>query len=705
MFQRLKGAIDRTIAEEQARQRASLESQRSASTLSSTEARRPQSSSTAGTQSSARRSRPPKKAGEDLAGKNGNGIGNGEGANPDPAVFEAAFVVDDTDDSNGPTRVATPSSVDKDANASGPGNEATKPDAGTPVNEASGDPAGDNGAASKTSAEIAGRDQPAATPAPSELPPEIRARLRKLERLENTYPELLRSYRIAHSRAKAIEPFEKALKENTPLTSIKDPEALVEYLNQINLKGDMVMEELRRVTSEKETYKKKADEADSELVRLKEELAALRSAHPAQTPTPPDTEGTAPTEAEATADKTAESPKEKAAEGKGGETFFSFDDEFPQLQAEVQKKSEEIEQLRAEVKNLKEELSIAKEHSAGLVESLEKTARELSEARDAVAVKAAIEKQLEARNTEISTLGERLDKAQIRLKDLEAQVEKTKGEAAEAVKEKEAQLAASENRAKELEIELTKAGEAKSSLDEKIKSLTSEIETLKEAKAEDEARIEELIKQTQSTPAPSVPPASPAPSKGELLAPPPAGGGKKKNKKKKKGGASATPTAAEPAPSEASTGDQPAMPSAEGPSLVELQAELARLQEELAEKDQRIERLSKQRKTEEDLREEIENLQENLMMIGQDHVEAKERIKELEAEKRALKERIAELEKEVASSASAARGNTELQSEHEALKEEFESLKMKSATLQSDLAAAQQLAQARYKDLTELRES
>lgn len=90
--------------------------------------------------------------------------------------------------------------------------------------------------------------------------------------------ELLRSYRIAHSRATSIEPFEKALKENTPLTSIKDPEALIEYLNQINLKSDMLMEELRRVTTEKDTYKKKADETEKELTALKEEVATLKAA-------------------------------------------------------------------------------------------------------------------------------------------------------------------------------------------------------------------------------------------------------------------------------------------------------------------------------------------------------------------------------------------------------------------------------------------
>ena len=601
-------------------------------------------------------------------------------------MFEAAFVIDDMDDSAGPSRVTTPLLADHEKDK-------------TPINSAADTQAvAENGDTEKTGV----ADQPAnlaptAALITSELPPEVRARLRKLEKLEKTYPELLRSYRIAHSRATSIEPFEKALRENTPLTSIKDPESLVEYLNQITLKGDMVMEELKRVTTEKDSYKKKADESEKQLATLKDEFSALESAQ---------SEATAAAGAKETeiAGKESGSPKEEPAKGGDGDDFFSYDNEIPQLQAEVQKKSEEVETLQAEVNYLKDELSLAKDHSAGLLESLENAARELSETRDAVAVKASVETQLEARNAEITMLSERLDKAQSKLKDLEAQAEKAKTDAADAVKDKVSQLAKSTSQNKELETQLEKAGQTKSSLDQKIKTLTSEIETLKKAKAEDESKIGELTKQIKSAPTPApAPPASPATTQDSSLAPPPPGGGKKKNRKKKKGGAAAA-AALEPTPSEASTTDQPPLSPLEGPASEEVQAELARLQEELAEKDQRIERLSKQRKTEEDLREEIENLQENLMVIGHDHVEAKQRIKELEAEKKALQERISELENEVESSASATKGNAELQSEHESLKQEFDNLKMKSATLHSDLAAAQQLAQTRYKDLTELRD-
>ena len=78
----------------------------------------------------------------------------------------------------------------------------------------------------------------------------------------NADAELLRSYRIAHARVGTIETFEASLRENTPLTSISDPSAFVEYLNQVNRKGDMVMDELKRVSKERDELNKKFEEAE-----------------------------------------------------------------------------------------------------------------------------------------------------------------------------------------------------------------------------------------------------------------------------------------------------------------------------------------------------------------------------------------------------------------------------------------------------------
>ncbi len=284
-------------------------------------------------------------------------------------------------------------------------------------------------------------------PPKTELPPDVRVRLRKLEKLEATYPELLRSYRIAHGRAISVEPFEKALRENTPLTSIRDPEALVEYLNQVNMKGDMIMDELKRVTAEKDSIKKQFEAAEKELVSLKEQVTLLSSGHPdagAPADPPPKELAVAPTHnggskhiRSSSAGKSPVSqmlgifsPKQKPPHDQISESgateseeFFSFDKEIPQLQAEVATKSDEIETLKAEAERLKVELSAAREEGSGLADRLESATRELSESRDSAAVRTSLETQLEARNVEIASLTERLGKAQSQLQDAETKRE------------------------------------------------------------------------------------------------------------------------------------------------------------------------------------------------------------------------------------------------------------------------------------------
>lgn len=539
-------------------------------------------------------------------------------------------------------------------------------------------------------------------------------------------PELLRSYRIAHGRATSIEPFERALRENTPLTTIKDPDALTEYLNQLNLKGDMVMDELKRVSTEKEDFKKKYLAADKEIDELKEKVAALEAAKSAAETTDGEKTGTAvePIKEEAdtqTSPPTSAvkspvqsvlgifSPKQKPVKDEDvseetGEDFFSYDNEIPQLQADVESKNQEIQKLKSEVDDLRTELATAKENSAGLAEHLEKASRELSESRDDSAVKESLQKQVSARDTEIKTLTERLGKSEEQLKDLQAQLEKEKAATTAAIKEKEERLAETCALHSELETSLTKVTEAKAALDTRIIDLTTEIKTLRQSKTENEQKIDELSKQLQTAP-PT--PSTTAPSE-SLEAPSvttqASASSKKKNKKKKgKGGAGAVPAPVE-TPTGGDASPQPPASPALGPTVSELQAEIVTLKQDVSTKDSQIEKLSKQRKTEEDLREEIETLRENLLDIGQDHVTAKDKIKGLEAEKKQLQERIAELEKALEASSASADSNNKLQSEYAAVKQEFEDLKTRSTILQSDLGAAEQLAQSRYKDLTELRE-
>ncbi|KAI1472155.1 GRIP domain-containing protein [Daldinia caldariorum] len=636
------------IAEEQARQRALAEQRSTARSPSASGQRQRSVSRTNRTNSSARRK----------IRRASQNISNGDGpVNPDPAVFEAAFVLDDDD---AEFTSAQPAESEKVVGGTSSGNE--KEDSTVAKNEEKKDQAGGGEDVSPKAG---------ASPAPAELPLHVKSKLRKLEKLEATYPELLRSYRIAHGRATSIEPFERALRENTPLTTIKDPTALVEYLNQLNLKGDMVMEEFKRVSTEKDNYKKKFEEAEKELATLRDEVATLKAARvevPIRTDTTTQVESASEEKngdvdiQQATSPSASKSPvssilgvfspkQNPAANDESkelSEDMFSYDEEIPQLQAEVASKSEEIAKLTSEINILKEELVVAKENSAGLVESLEKATRELNDSRDEAATREAVQAQLDARNAEVSSLTEKLEQTELTLRTLETNLEDEKSRAASAMKEHEAKLQASLS-AKAESDEFEKLKEVKSELEVKIRDLTSEIDSLKKAKSESDEKIKELNKQIQSTSNQVLSSASDLPN-------------------------TSTPTASGAATAETveiGTSDRAQPSPLESPEVEALKVE-----------DTQIEHL----------REEIENMQESLLDIGHDHVEAKERIKSLESEKAELKSRISELEKEIAASTSSSEASSKLQADYNSMKAEFDELRVKSQALH------------RYKDLTDLRE-
>ena len=171
--QRFKSAIDRTIAEEQARQQTATQS-RTPSRTGSTSSRK-------GDGTPAQRAKSRKQASD-----------AGDAPNPDPAVFEAAFVIDDSDE---PSRAATPlpptTSDEKktdSANASGGASE-EKASEGQGLNDEASTDKGEDGVAETPAIKPQ-------TPKPQELSPEIRQKLRKLEKLEATYPGKLDDPRL-----------------------------------------------------------------------------------------------------------------------------------------------------------------------------------------------------------------------------------------------------------------------------------------------------------------------------------------------------------------------------------------------------------------------------------------------------------------------------------------------------------------------------
>jgi hypothetical protein len=178
--QRIRGAIDRTIAEEQARQKTLADAAsvgRSAST----------SSRKNGTEAS-KRNKSTKASAADAAADSV--------PNPDPAVFEAAFVIDDSDD---PSRAGTPKPPPTTMEALNDdlGGEETKLEGKTTDTEkekrdkADKDDEGNASANAKPAgagSSVKAQNSSATASTGTELAPEIKQKLRKLEKLEATYP-------------------------------------------------------------------------------------------------------------------------------------------------------------------------------------------------------------------------------------------------------------------------------------------------------------------------------------------------------------------------------------------------------------------------------------------------------------------------------------------------------------------------------------
>lgn len=177
MFQRLKGSLDRVIAEEQARQKAANDQAGAGSSTGSP--RQSSSVSRSNSAASAARKPRPKKQSQDVS-KNDDGA-----ANLDPAVFEAAFVIDDDE----PSRANTPKPPADDQTPQNGDEKDTAPASGE-AGPATG--AGDTAQPGKDAEARPRDDEHKPVPPPkhetNELPPDVRTKLRKLEKLEATYP-------------------------------------------------------------------------------------------------------------------------------------------------------------------------------------------------------------------------------------------------------------------------------------------------------------------------------------------------------------------------------------------------------------------------------------------------------------------------------------------------------------------------------------
>ncbi|KAL8804761.1 MAG: hypothetical protein Q9182_002353 [Xanthomendoza sp. 2 TL-2023] len=757
MFQRLKGAIDSRIAEEQARQRSALTSPPPSNV------RKP----------SSRAESPATRTARQNASKRQNGETSGKG--PDPSEFEPEFVVDDSDV---PSRSNTPRPV------------MTTSESSTlePSRETTGE-ARDG----KDRAEKASPDAPLATP--QELPTDVRVKLRKMEKLESRYNELLRSYRVAHARVQTIDTFEASLRENTPLTSINDPRALVEYLNQLNLKGDLVVDELKRVSHERDTYKQQVDDAEQRTREAWDEVTNLRASKDTgdSKGAQPEHDGTAspvhcspveqtkveqsPSVSAKSASSPAKSrtgslsslsifsPKPKPTESslvkEFKEDLFSYDDEIPRLQLEVKERDTKIEGLQSEVTTLRGDLAVTRESTQSMVQSLEEATRELNSLRDHKDRSVVdIEEHRQASKKMSDKLEADLRDAEAKLQEMEAaaklndgaplgELQKQLDQANDELKSLREGAESTDNQAHEvqalqeklafLEIELSEVRTAKAQSEKKVDTLSSLMRNVRDQLAEKERKHAELVKrkeesdeelqnrirqlehnlETQQTSQRAASESATkitnatgtSQTKGETpeRGADTATSGRKKNKKKKKGGASMGEQARETQPRQSENSTTSVLGVNHGvvattESVALHRGELEELRQQLEEKNSALDKIRSRMKDQDDLKEEIESLRDDLINLGQEHVEAKEKIKELRDEKKALQDTISMMEKQLADlQGLQASSNASSTQKHQDLTAQFEDLTTKAATLQTDLSAAQQLASTRFKELVELK--
>ena len=453
-FKGLKGFsidsfLDSKIAEEEARQKKSGQP-------SGSPRRSPSNAPVRRT--SGRTDSPARRAGNRLRVPEGGSVENaGAGKGPDPEEFVIG------DDASDISRAATPRPVKE--TAEGPlaeeGKKTQQPDDAPPVDK--------------------GKEK-----AEDELPEDVRKKLARLESLTAKYQgmlattplhrdwhllfysqnslciDLLRNYRTAHKRVAAIEPFESTLREHTPLTSIEDPGALVEFLHQRSLQSDMVLEELKRVTGEhkdvvreRDELKVKLDDAEKKAKDAFDEAAGLRkeqeekvvAANTAEHAQETSDEPPKPAESDPLgADSINESQPSKSAQSSGtqieatDETFFSYETELPRLEAEVKKHQEEANERLAYINELETENATHRQGNDMIQLDL-----------------SAMKNKLSVKDREIAGIKAELAETQGKLE--EAATERTRAqeeqeEAADMLVRSEAQLQDFQERLKESQKEL-----------------------------------------------------------------------------------------------------------------------------------------------------------------------------------------------------------------------------------------------------------
>lgn len=287
------------------------------------------------------------------------------------------------------------------------------------------------------------------------LPPEIKGKLRKFAKYEAKYPLLLDAYKNEKARNEQVVKFEKILQENTPCSSIQEAEALVEYLNSLTLKNNMLTDELRKIS------KVNTDQQNAKVKELEDQIFELQTS---------------------LEKKDASNVAVKAAQPQN--------EDPKKTDAQIQELSSEVERLKED--NQKLEASILDNSE---IEQLKKEKEELAEKLKDLAVKTeSLEGKSKDESRDLTKLSQ--EKAQLfrELTSLKAQFEnlsKDHEELQKAESSLRAQIVGNEGNINDADRVITdlkvKVNECESLLEEKsseILNLRSELETANEVTKE-----------------------------------------------------------------------------------------------------------------------------------------------------------------------------------------------------------------------------
>lgn len=546
----------------------------------------------------------------------------------------------------------------------------------------------------------------------------------------------------------------------------------------------MVLDELKRVSTERSTFKEKLEEAEKRTKEAWDEVAKLRETSTSNgdkddgqdipshaTVREPMDEPQSATDIVAEARLVAPagksptssiksytpslpglslfSPKSKPAEvpqpDSEAEEFFSYDSELPRLETELKDSQNEILKLNREMTSLRDDLAVARESTQNMVKSLEDATRELNtlrEQKDRCEVDFS-EHRLTSETT-IRRLQSDLDTADRKLCQLEIQQSSQGSKTDSEIERMRAELTLAEVKIQDLiaakDKSIADATQVQVDLDnlradtagkaseqdqnaKRIKTLNGLVDTLREQLTKvngEKPGIESAVNKAQAAPrSPQIQLDNVEIATNGLSAEAKSLGGpsasKKKNKKKKKGAKAVIDPDVEASFESMRSTEGPATGNTvldlEAAALMDPSETVAKLEEELnklrvllEEKDAAIARLHGKLKSEELMREEIESLRDELVHVGQEHVEARDRIKDLISEKSILENTASDLEKEVSDLRSSRESDvTGSEQVRKDLAAQFDDLKLKATNLQTDLSVAQQLASSRFKDLTDLR--